>query len=1023
METREEYEWYLSIRDFCLNDRIAEDQRQGSNYIGAADLLLHADISEHALRILLQGAPGQGKSTLSQYVCQVHRARILNMSAALSGLPRRHTASTVRLPFKVELRHLAKWMRKQNPWASENEEVEGPWAPSVESFITAHVSRSSGGMEFAQSDLNSIVSATPTLLVLDGLDEVADLKLRGEVVESIKSCIARWEALGADLQLLVTSRPASFSDTPQFQEGFTRASLTDLSPSLIKSYTEAWLRIRHLPEDQASELRAVMDHSLEQSHVADLARNPMQLAILLWLAYVKGWSLPVGRTEMYEAYLTAYLDREAKKNAVVRKHRKLLFELHGFLAWIIHSRGEANDNGGYEAGDMGEGELKNLLRAYLEKEERSPELVDQLFHGVERVFVLVSRIEGRYEFEVQPLREFFAAWYLYKTAPHSSSGSPKSGSRPDRLQALIRNPYWLNVTRFFAGFYDKGELADLTRHLQDLCEEPKYKHLLYPRQLIISLLRDRVPAESRRDVRELSETALDALGSRSIISSSERVFDSPPPLPADSGLETLVARAREGLLRPCSDELAHEYAWVLRRYESEEKRGSWWVENCAEAERRLTAAEWRRRGVITDSIAYAPSEEASELFSNRLNSRLDWIRCIEAGRLDLCLNDADKFAALMRAVGEGIGVFTDRHTNESAVLQRLCVLMSEGRIRGLRTHARDLRVKGHIGRLQSSNPKIAEGLDLIRRLIVELSPSGFVLRGNRRESLESISRIIQGNLGPCWAAWRPALYAATVPDYHAAMERPSLTDRSAPVWVRAAAATMRPKLEYWAEALDTGPEAPDIRAVSAAFIAWSHPDSMVQLLPLMSKWWHRLETWELVALRRFLPRFIEASGKRFVPGSLTAKNLAPIIEKLPASLLAMLMARMPRRHNPTLVDLMGQAIRIPHHDPFVYSEVIAISLKAMTRRKDWSAYIDTLRKANPRAIYVGDSPLADVRGFELAMQDKRMPPELAQQILSDSTAYPWVIVEAASLLQERRVFGRVVPVAAVASRQGWFAER
>jgi hypothetical protein len=99
---------------------------------------------------------------------------------------------------------------------------------------------------------------------------------------------------------------------------------------------------------------------------------------------------------------------------------------------------------------------------------------------VERVGALVSRVEGTYEFEVQPLREYFAAKHLYVTAPPSPPGNEKTGTKPDRFDAIARDFYWLNVTRFYAGCYSKGELADLIDRLEELISEEGYSLISYP---------------------------------------------------------------------------------------------------------------------------------------------------------------------------------------------------------------------------------------------------------------------------------------------------------------------------------------------------------------------------------------------------------------------------------------------------------------------------------------------------------------------------------------------------------------
>ncbi|WP_219602197.1 hypothetical protein, partial [Nonomuraea indica] len=53
-------------------------QAQDEIRVGAAALLLDETVSEIARNVVLEGGPGQGKSTLGQFVCQAHRLKILS---------------------------------------------------------------------------------------------------------------------------------------------------------------------------------------------------------------------------------------------------------------------------------------------------------------------------------------------------------------------------------------------------------------------------------------------------------------------------------------------------------------------------------------------------------------------------------------------------------------------------------------------------------------------------------------------------------------------------------------------------------------------------------------------------------------------------------------------------------------------------------------------------------------------------------------------------------------------------------
>lgn len=89
-----------------------------SNYnekqeVGAAFFLMNYLDKLNIKRTLLEGGPGQGKSTITQYICQVYRTRILNKENEIEALPFNIKSTPLRLPFKVDLRDLASWVSKK----------------------------------------------------------------------------------------------------------------------------------------------------------------------------------------------------------------------------------------------------------------------------------------------------------------------------------------------------------------------------------------------------------------------------------------------------------------------------------------------------------------------------------------------------------------------------------------------------------------------------------------------------------------------------------------------------------------------------------------------------------------------------------------------------------------------------------------------------------------------------------------------------------------------------------------------
>jgi len=150
------------------------------------------------------------------------------------------------------------------------------------------------------------------LLVFDGLDEVADILRRQETVEEITKGVQRLEENAASVQVIVTSRPAAFANSPGLPHAkYTYLQLLSLTRPLIMRYAEGWLRARRLDMKQGGEFRRVLKDKLDQPHLRDLARNPMQLAILLSLLLTRGASLPDKRTALYYYYIDLFFSREA----------------------------------------------------------------------------------------------------------------------------------------------------------------------------------------------------------------------------------------------------------------------------------------------------------------------------------------------------------------------------------------------------------------------------------------------------------------------------------------------------------------------------------------------------------------------------------------------------------------------------------------------------------------------------------------------------------------------------------------
>jgi hypothetical protein len=161
-------------------------------------------------RILLLGGPGQGKSTLTQFLAQILRAGILktDRSGEYAAATAKIIESTLtraeaaklpivipkRFPLRVDLPSFADAISKQASGAPR----------SLLEYLSQHIS-SIAHTEVGLEDVRHWIAEYPTVVILDGLDEVPPSANRDMVIHGITEF---WdEAPTADLLMIVTTRP------------------------------------------------------------------------------------------------------------------------------------------------------------------------------------------------------------------------------------------------------------------------------------------------------------------------------------------------------------------------------------------------------------------------------------------------------------------------------------------------------------------------------------------------------------------------------------------------------------------------------------------------------------------------------------------------------------------------------------------------------------------------------------------------------------------------------------------------
>ena len=201
------------------------------------------------------------------------------------------------------------------------------------------------------------------------------------------------------------------------------------------------------------------------------------------------------------------------------------------------------------------------------------------------------------------------------TAPYSPPGRECSGTLPDRFDALARDPFWQNVTRFYAGCYSKGQLSSLVDRLQELARSPDFKYTSHAHHLAATLLSDWVFAQHPRAMRQVATLFLDGVGLR--IAAGGRLHRNTEALvlPKQNGNEEVVDRCFEVLRNNPADDYGNMLLTVVdANCTQEEAWQRWWGETSSLRGKART--RWMRHGLRLGLLPRLSQPQLTELLDD-----------------------------------------------------------------------------------------------------------------------------------------------------------------------------------------------------------------------------------------------------------------------------------------------------------------------------------------------------------------------------------------------------------------------
>ena len=259
-------------------------------------LSVNQALADHP-RLVILGAPGSGKTTFLNYLALTYardlrdHPGLVQERLGLAGKTER------RLPILLPLRDFARHLSA----TKEDAGLDGP------RFLLDYLTDYFAAQEIALPDgfFRRALEAGGAMVLLDGLDEVADPDLRRRVARIVEAFTRRYP----DNRYVVTSRIVGYQGAACLGENYFCATVRDFDRAAVQSFVRNWslavevaLAGRRSPTieqraaDQADSLLKAIQAN---ERVRELAVNPLLLTVIALVHRYRA-KLPERRAELYE---------------------------------------------------------------------------------------------------------------------------------------------------------------------------------------------------------------------------------------------------------------------------------------------------------------------------------------------------------------------------------------------------------------------------------------------------------------------------------------------------------------------------------------------------------------------------------------------------------------------------------------------------------------------------------------------------------------------------------------------------
>jgi formylglycine-generating enzyme required for sulfatase activity/energy-coupling factor transporter ATP-binding protein EcfA2 len=510
---RAELEWLA--RETALAPGEWHRGRQDAPSHDTTHVTVNEALADHK-RLVVLGDPGSGKTTLLRYLALLYARDLADETQRVSeklGLCENGV-----LPILVPLRQIGRYLAEHRP------KDDGTEGHAVLLDFFAQVLKNER-IEVPADFFDEWLKDGRAVLLLDGLDEVADPALRRRVSRLVDALTRSYP----DCRYLVTSRIVGYTEASQLSEGYATTTVRDFSMTDVESFLSQWHRLvaigqmgpgataEAFAESQTRQLLASIEKS---DRVRELAINPLMLTVIA-LIHRDRVKLPDRRAELYQEAVDVLLGKWDEARGVQESlilddrpfdisDRRLVLQQ---LALAMHEQSIKE----IDAGSLREFLARQLGDSVSEPRELGT-AVGRFLHVIqERTGLLIARAEGTYAFSHLTFQEYLAALAI--------------AGRDDYVDYTLRrtaDEWWREVILLEAGYLStqsKEKTTRLIRSIADAKAEPApYHNLVLAAECVRDAGANRIVGDLETELRARLQRELDAPVAKGVIGAMQTLF-------------------------------------------------------------------------------------------------------------------------------------------------------------------------------------------------------------------------------------------------------------------------------------------------------------------------------------------------------------------------------------------------------------------------------------------------------------------------------------------------------------------